>query len=203
MASQFGDTVVPAQYQATVLTAASAYGVPPALLAAQIDAESSFNKGSVSPDGAIGISQFLPSTAKSLGIDPHDPVASINAQAKLMAYYFKKYGSWEKALYAYHGGPGIVDSPGAKSIAYAKKILGIAGGDLVDPNPNAVPIPNAGSLTGLADPFNKLENFLKAFSDPGKWQRAGFYLLGVMLVGFGVWILAKPVVQGEVEKMVG
>lgn len=192
MASPFGDVVVPQKYRATVATAAAQYGVPAELLARQIDAESSFNEASVSPDGAIGISQFMPETAKSLGLDPHDPVASIKAQAKLMSYYFKKYGSWEKALYAYHDGPGKVDSPGPAGIAYAKKILGGLG--------------NAGDLVaGIAEsvnPFTGIEKVVKAFSDSGKWIRVGFYLLGLSLVVVGVLMLAGPKIQ-EVAKSAG
>jgi soluble lytic murein transglycosylase-like protein len=43
----------------------------------QIWQESKYNPDAVSSAQAIGIAQFLPETAASLGIDPHDPAASI------------------------------------------------------------------------------------------------------------------------------
>lgn len=180
MASIFGGTSVPSKYQATVLAAAAQYGMPPAILAAQINAESSFNPGAVSPDGAIGISQFLPGTAKSVGLDPHDPVASIKAQAKLMSYYYRQYGSWEKALYAYHDGPGKVNDPGPAGIAYAKEILGVVGQD-VSGSVAATPVVN--------DPLSSVEGLIDRFADPDAWKRVGYYALGFLLVVAGIVLL--------------
>ncbi len=49
-------------------------------------AESNFNPFAVSPAGAQGIAQFIPSTAASYGLaDPFDPVAAMDAQAHLMS----------------------------------------------------------------------------------------------------------------------
>lgn len=70
---------VPAQYRAWVLKAGSiCEGVTPAVIAAQIDAESAWNPTAGSWAGAQGISQFLPSTWAAVGVDGDgDGVADI------------------------------------------------------------------------------------------------------------------------------
>jgi soluble lytic murein transglycosylase-like protein len=76
-----------------------------------INAESSFNPKALSPAGAEGIAQFLPSTAAALGVNPWDPVASLRAAARLMAGYVSRYaGDYSKALAAYNAGLPTVDA---------------------------------------------------------------------------------------------
>ena len=60
-------TNVPAQYQGYVDHAAQVLGIPASVVAAQIGLESSWNPNAVSPAGAVGIAQFLPSTFASYG----------------------------------------------------------------------------------------------------------------------------------------
>ena len=70
-------------------------------------AESNFNPNAVSPAGAQGIAQFMPATAAAYGLrDPFDPVAAIDAQARLMGELLGQFGSVELALAAYNAGPG-------------------------------------------------------------------------------------------------
>jgi soluble lytic murein transglycosylase-like protein len=76
----------------------------------QINQESGFNPNAVSPMGAIGIAQFMPATAAGLGIDPHDPVASLSAAASAMARYNNQYGNYAKALAAYNCGTSCVNT---------------------------------------------------------------------------------------------
>jgi Transglycosylase SLT domain len=84
-------------------------GISPDYFARQINQESGFNPNAYSPGGAEGIAQFEPGTAAGLGINPWDPVASLNAAAHLMANYNKTYGgNYAMALAAYNGGSGTV-----------------------------------------------------------------------------------------------
>lgn len=84
-------------------------GISPDYFTRQINQESGFNPNANSPSGAVGIAQFMPSTARGLGIDPWDPVAALNAAAHLMASYANNYGGdYAKALAAYNGGSGTV-----------------------------------------------------------------------------------------------
>jgi soluble lytic murein transglycosylase-like protein len=81
-------------------------GIPSDLFIRQIREESGFHPDVISRTGAIGIAQFEPDTAAGIGLDPHDPVASLKAAAHLMATYYRRYGDYAKALSAYNAGPG-------------------------------------------------------------------------------------------------
>src|SRR5215467_14378047 len=65
--------------------AANRAGIDPDIFLRQIQQESGFNPGARSPAGAIGIAQFMPDTARGLGIDPTDPYAALDAAARLDA----------------------------------------------------------------------------------------------------------------------
>ena len=55
-------------------------------LAKQAKAESAFRPDAVSPAGAIGVAQFLPPTARELGIDPWDTRESIFGMARYVRW---------------------------------------------------------------------------------------------------------------------
>jgi soluble lytic murein transglycosylase-like protein len=84
-------------------------GIDPNLFERQINQESGFNPNAVSPAGAIGIAQIMPSTAAGWSVDPHDPVASLSAAAAAMARYYTTYQSYPKALAAYNAGTSRLD----------------------------------------------------------------------------------------------
>lgn len=95
-------------YDQNFKTNGSQFGVDPILLKAQIAAESRFiNIKNPNSSGAVGIAQFLPQTAKELGLkDRTDVQASLNAQAKFMSILLKKFnGDYIKALAGYNWGP--------------------------------------------------------------------------------------------------
>ncbi|MGF6599782.1 hypothetical protein P3T23_004516 [Paraburkholderia sp. GAS448] len=94
------------RYISMAQQAGTRHGVPPELLVGQIRQESGFNPDAVSPAGAVGISQFMPGTAKQYGIDPRDPAQSIDAQARMMKSLYGQFGSWRDALHAYNWGEG-------------------------------------------------------------------------------------------------
>lgn len=102
-------TLPKSQYVAIAQQDAIAVGISPDYFVRQINAESGFNPNSVSPAGAVGIAQFLPSTAAGLGINPWDPIQALRGAARLMANYAHTYGGdYAKALAAYNGGTGTV-----------------------------------------------------------------------------------------------
>jgi Transglycosylase SLT domain/D-alanyl-D-alanine carboxypeptidase len=125
---------VPANYRAPLLRAATHWNVSAALLAAQLMAESNFNPFAVSPAGAQGIAQFIPSTAAAYGLaDPFDPEAAMEAQAHLMSDLIRQLGSPQLALAAYNAGPAPVEAcdcvPGyPETQAYVSRILALLGG---------------------------------------------------------------------------
>ncbi len=84
-------------------------GISANIFVRQINQESGFNPFAISPAGAIGIAQFMPATAASLGVNPYNPVDSLQGAARLMASYVRQYGGdYAKALSAYNAGPGTV-----------------------------------------------------------------------------------------------
>src|SRR6266568_8184877 len=97
------------QYVAIARQDAINAGISPDYFVRQINQESGFNPNAVSPAGAVGIAQFLPSTAAGLGFDPYDPIAALNGAAHLLASYSLNYGGdYAKALAAYNAGSGTV-----------------------------------------------------------------------------------------------
>lgn len=125
---------VPGAYRPPLLRSASRWNVSPGLLAAQLMAESGFNPLAVSSAGALGIAQFMPSTARSYGLrDPFDPEAAIDAQAHLMSDLLRQFHSVPLALAAYNAGSGAVAPchcvpPYPETRAYVARILALAGG---------------------------------------------------------------------------
>jgi hypothetical protein len=100
---------VPKRFAAAFARAAQRWSVSATLLAAQAYRESSFNPFARSRAGALGIAQFMPATARAIGLrDPLDPEAAIDAQAHLMRDLLRRFGSVELALAAYNAGPGAV-----------------------------------------------------------------------------------------------
>lgn len=125
---------VPPAFAAPIAAAAQRWNVSAALLAAQLYAESGFNPSAVSPAGAQGIAQFMPGTARSLGLDdPFDATKAIGAQAHLMRDLLRRFGSVPLALAAYNAGPGAVSACGCvppypETQAYVTRILGLLNG---------------------------------------------------------------------------
>jgi peptidoglycan DL-endopeptidase CwlO len=88
--------------------AGARHGVDPALLAAVASKESGFNASALSPAGAQGLMQFMPATAKGLGVNALDPTSAIDGAARYLSSLTKQFGSTELALAAYNAGPGTV-----------------------------------------------------------------------------------------------
>ena len=103
-------TILPrSQYVTIARQDAYNAGISPDLFVRQINQESGFNPWAISPAGAIGIAQFMPATAASLGINPRNPLQSLQGAAHLMAGYTHQFGAYAKALAAYNAGPGTIN----------------------------------------------------------------------------------------------
>ncbi|MFP5389247.1 MAG: lytic transglycosylase domain-containing protein, partial [Thermoleophilia bacterium] len=125
---------VPERFRASLQRAALRWNVSAALLAAQLMAESNFNPYASSPAGAMGIAQFIPSTAASYGLrDPFDPDEAMDAEAHLMSDLIHQFGSPQLALAAYNAGPAPVEACGCvpaipETSAYVSRILALLAG---------------------------------------------------------------------------
>jgi len=125
---------VPAAFAEPLARAAQRWNVSAALLGAQLYAESNFNPFARSRAGAQGIAQFMPATARALGLrDPRDAAASIDAQAHLMRDLLRRFGAVPLALAAYNAGPAPVAACGCippypETRGYVARILGLLGG---------------------------------------------------------------------------
>lgn len=84
------------------------HGLPPNLLEAVAWQESRGRMTALSPKGAIGIMQLMPSTAAALGVDPHDQVENIRGGALYLRRQIDRFRSVELGLAAYNAGPGAV-----------------------------------------------------------------------------------------------
>lgn len=80
-------------------------GIDPALGLSIAKTESNFRHNTKSPYGAVGVFQLLPSTARTMGLNPY--YLSDNIRGGLMYYkmMYKMFGSTELALAAYNAGP--------------------------------------------------------------------------------------------------
>jgi soluble lytic murein transglycosylase-like protein len=115
------------------MTSADRGGVAPIVLAALLKAESNFDPYAVSPVGAQGIAQFMPATARGMGLaNPFDPSQAIPAAGRLLGGHLRQFGSIPLALAAYNAGPGAVQRHGgippyAETQAYVTRIMALAG----------------------------------------------------------------------------
>ena len=139
---------------------ANAQGIPPSIAIAVATQESGikqwYGDGSlvISPAGAIGVMQLMPSTAAQLGVDPNDPVDNIRGGCIYLAQMYAQFGTWPLALAAYNWGPVKVQralnngtSIPASVQQYAMTVLIAAGvGSTVSPD-----LPIGNDLPAAAD----------------------------------------------------
>lgn len=114
--------------------AALKYSLDKEIIHAIIETESRYRVDAVSPKGAQGLMQLMPSTAKLYGItDPFDPSQNINAGTKHLKYLLDRYrGDLPIAVAAYNAGEGAVEKyngipPYQETINYVEKITDLLG----------------------------------------------------------------------------
>lgn len=115
---------------------ASKHRVDGLLLAALVQAESSFLPNAVSPVGAVGLTQVMPATARWLGEggDLTDPDSNLDVGARYLSRLLDRFdGNLELALAAYNAGPTNVVRYGGvppfrETRNYVRKVLSIYAG---------------------------------------------------------------------------
>lgn len=121
-------------YGRTLVAVSDRHGVDGLLVAAVVEAESRFRSKQVSPRGAVGLMQIMPSTASSFGKeeqDLFDPHVNLEIGTRYLGSLLDTFdGDLELALAAYNAGPGAVAKydgvpPYRETRAYVRKVLAL------------------------------------------------------------------------------
>jgi hypothetical protein len=106
------------------------HGLDPDLVVAVVGVESGFHADAVSPKGAQGLMQLMPTTANALGVeDALDPAQNLDGGVRHLGSLLTLYGGdLVRALAAYNAGEGAVARHGGvppyrETRAYVKKVL--------------------------------------------------------------------------------
>jgi soluble lytic murein transglycosylase len=107
---------LPFQYAGVIRTEARRHGLDPYLVAAVVRVESGFRADARSRQGAVGLMQLMPATARWVttksGIRGplEDPAANVAYGSWYLHYLLHRYGgNLRLALAAYNSGPEVVD----------------------------------------------------------------------------------------------
>jgi soluble lytic murein transglycosylase-like protein len=110
---------------------AGEHGVESQLVHSVIRAESNYNANAVSPKGAQGIMQLIPSTARRFGVsNSFDARENIQGGVRYLRFLLDYYkGDYPKAIAAYNAGEGAVDKyngipPYAETQNYVYRVAG-------------------------------------------------------------------------------
>ncbi|RZD16622.1 MAG: lytic transglycosylase domain-containing protein [Candidatus Acididesulfobacter guangdongensis] len=89
-----------------VVESSREFNIPTGLILSVMREESDFNINAVSPKGAVGLMQLMPSTAESIGVNPYDPVQNVIGGVYYLRYCLNlKGGNVALALACYNAGP--------------------------------------------------------------------------------------------------
>jgi hypothetical protein len=117
---------VSAGQRATIVAAALKYGIDPAVLFGVYGAESVFGKNlGPSSAGAVGPFQFMPGTARGLGVNPNDFKSAAFGAAKYLKQLLDRFHSISAAIGHYNSGP-AGNLTNSETAAYIPKVLGFA-----------------------------------------------------------------------------
>ena len=123
---------IPDRYRELITTAAAKHGVDARLVHALIQVESAYHSRAVSPKGARGLMQLLPSTGRQYGaLDLFDPKVNLDAGVRHLKSLLGRF-DLPMALAAYNAGEGAVARfggipPFKETQNYVSRILRILG----------------------------------------------------------------------------
>lgn len=117
---------VPSGLRDEFRVAAADADVPLAMLVAVATVESNLETDALSPRGAQGLLQVLPSTAAELELDPSRVGENVLAGARYLRLLLDRFQSTELAFAAYNAGPTAVELNGARpndeTVAYVQDV---------------------------------------------------------------------------------
>jgi hypothetical protein len=109
--------------------------INPGLVAAMVRAESAFDPQAVSPKGAMGLLQLMPSTAKRFGLDggqAFEPASNLDAGSRYLKWLGERFeGDLVLVLAGYNAGEAMVDRhqgvpPFRETDTYIRRVLEFA-----------------------------------------------------------------------------
>jgi len=122
----------PEEVNALIASASRKHGVPTALVKSVVATESNFRCDAVSSQGAIGLMQLLPSTARQYGADARVPEQNIDAGTHYLRFLIDRYrhssSPLKNVIAAYNAGFGAVDRyhgvpPFRETRGYVNRVL--------------------------------------------------------------------------------
>lgn len=123
---------IPERYRELITTTAARHGVDARIVHALIQVESAYHSRAVSPKGARGLMQIMPSTGRQYGaLDLFDPKVNLDAGVRHLKSLLKRF-DLPIALAAYNAGEGAVSRfggipPFKETQKYVSRILQILG----------------------------------------------------------------------------
>jgi soluble lytic murein transglycosylase-like protein len=123
---------IPERYRELITTTAARHGVDARLVHALIQVESAYHSRALSPKGARGLMQIMPSTGRQYGaLDLFDPQVNLDAGVRHLKSLLKRF-DLPIALAAYNAGEGAVSRfggipPFKETRNYVSRILKILG----------------------------------------------------------------------------
>ncbi|NWF83388.1 MAG: lytic transglycosylase domain-containing protein [Bryobacteraceae bacterium] len=135
VASRLSCAPVPSpSLDAMIRRSSTRHRIEPSLIEAVVRQESGGFPCALSPKGAMGLMQLMPSTAVTLGVDnPFEPESNLDGGVRFLRGLLDRYhGDLALALGAYNAGPRRVDEFGAvppipETQAYVRSVLDRAG----------------------------------------------------------------------------
>lgn len=172
-------------YYGTAVDAANQYGIPVPLFIAQIGQESGFNPGAQNGN-ATGIAQFMPGTARDLGVNPSDPTSALFGAAQYDSQLYSKLGSYTGTMQAY----------GTTANGVAPQVAAIAGqydngnpiGALFNKINSIDPTAPQNGGTGIGGLISGTISFLSFVTDV---PRMLTLIFGIVLVIAGLFMLGN------------
>lgn len=108
-------TLFPIKYKEEVFASSEKYDLDPAVVFSMINIESHFRENAVSPKGAVGLMQVMPSTAEGIktavGKNEYDlfwAEDNIEFGSFYLSQLYKRFDNLQVALCAYNAGPTTV-----------------------------------------------------------------------------------------------
>lgn len=186
------------EFKPDVQRAEQDFEIPQGILDKLLLHESAYDKDALSPKGAKGIAQLMPSLFPNAGIDPK---ADIRTAAELLNQLYDHFQDWDLAIAAYNAGQTKIDhvihhvkeraadgtmraaTTPQETLNYVRAITGHVPSVLLPPG--AAPIPAAIGAVKLAAPTPRAQassNAVSRSNDPPPTSRNVSLDIGQMIV---------------------